>query len=137
MAIPLNGANQSGCGAASGGIVSMGCETKSAKETVEELGTKTIQGVEARGRRTSWTTVAANTGKHKKQKHQLCTTEESTTERWKAINPGLNGLVARLVNEDAQTGKFSKELVRFSQGEPDASLFRPPAGYEVVNREVG
>jgi len=137
MAIPLNGASQSGCGAASVGIVSMGCETKSAKETVEELGTKTIEGVEARGRRTSWTTVAENKGKHKNQKPQLCRAEESTTERWNAIATGLNGLVVRLVNEDAQTGKFSKELVRFSQGEPDAALFRPPAGYEIVNREVG
>jgi hypothetical protein len=136
MAISLNGANQSGCGSASFGIASMDCEAKSTKETVEELGTKTIQGVEARGRRTTWTTVAENTGKRKKQKPPVCTTEESATELWKAIAPGLNGLVARLVSEGARSGKFSKELVKFSQREPDAAVFRPPAGYEIVNREV-
>jgi hypothetical protein len=137
MAIPLNGANQSGCGAASGGIVSMGCETKSTKVTVEELGTKTIEGVEARGRRTTWTTPSKYVGKDKKHKPQVCPAEVSTTELWKATAPGLSGFVARQVSEDAQSGKFSKELVKFSQGEPDAAVFRPPAGYEIVNREVG
>jgi hypothetical protein len=50
--------------------------------------------------------------------------------------PGLTGLVAREISEDAQTGKYSKELVKFSQREPDAAVFRPPTGYVIVNREV-
>jgi len=137
MAIPLNGANQSGCGAASGGIVSMDCETKPTKETVEELGTKTIEGVEARGRRSTWTTPSEYIGKDKKHKPPVCPAEVSTNELWKATAPGLSGFVARQVSEDAQSGKFSKELVKFSQGEPDAAVFRPPAVYEIVNREVG
>jgi hypothetical protein len=61
----------------------------------------------------------------------------STTELWKAIAPGLTGLVARQVSEDAQSGRFSKELVKFTQSEPDAAVFRPPTSYEIVNREVG
>lgn len=137
MAIPFYGASQSGCGAASFGVVYLGCETKSTKETVEELGTKTIQGVEARGRRTTRTTQAEDTGKHKKQKPQVCPTEVSTTELWNAIAPGLTGLVASQVSQDAQSGKISKELVKFSQSEPDAAVFQPPTGYEIVNREVG
>jgi hypothetical protein len=137
MAIHFYGASQSGCGAVGGGVASMGCETKPTKETVEELGTKTIQGVEVRGRRTTWTTPSEYIGKDKKHKPQVCPTKVSTTELWKAITPGLNGLVARQVSEDAQSGRFSKELVKFTQSEPDAAVFRPPTSYEVVNREVG
>jgi len=137
MAIPFYGAIQSGCGAAVSKIGSMDIATRPTEETMEELGTKTIQGVEARGRRTTWTTPSEYIGKHKKKKPPVCPTEVSTTELWNAIAPSLTGLVARQVSENAQTGKFSKELVKFSQREPDAAVFRPPAGYEVVNREVG
>jgi len=114
----------------------MFCETKPTKETVEELGTKTIQGVEARGRRTTWTTPSEYTGKDKKHKPLVCPTEVSSFELWKAIDPGLAGLTVRMVSEDAASGKTTKELVKFSQREPDAAAFRPPASYEVVNREV-
>lgn len=136
MAIPFYGALQSGCGAASGGIVSMDCETKPTNETVEELGTKTIQGVEARGRRTTWTTPSEYIGKHKKHVPLVCPTKVSSFELWRAIDPGLAGLTVRMVSEDVQSGKTSKELVKFSQSEPDVAVFRPPAGYEIVNREV-
>jgi hypothetical protein len=61
----------------------------------------------------------------------------SNVELWEAIAPGLTGLVVREVSEDAQSGKTSNELVKFRQSEPDAAVFRPPAGYEIVNREVG
>jgi len=136
MGIPLYGASPSGCGSASFGIVSMDCETKPTKETEEDLGTKTIQGVEARGRRTTWTTLSEYIGKDKKQQPEVCPTKVSTNELWKAMAPGLTGLVAREISEDAQTGKYSKELVKFSQREPDAAVFRPPTGYVIVNREV-
>jgi hypothetical protein len=136
MAIPFYGSSQSSCGSATFGIVSGDCDTKPTKETVEELGTKTIQGVEARGRRTMWTTLSEYIGKDKKHKPTVCPSKVSTNELWNAITPGLNGLVARQISEDAQSGKFSKELVKFSQREPDKALFRPPTGYEIVNREV-
>lgn len=136
-AIPFYGEIQMSCGAAVVRIASMDCEMKPTKMTLEELGTKTIEGIEARGRRTTWTTPLEYVGKDKKHKPQVCPAEVSTNELWEAITPGLTGLVARQISEDAQTGKFSKELVKFSQHEPDAALFRPPAGYEVVNREVG
>jgi len=42
----------------------------------------------------------------------------------------------REVSEEAQSGKTSKELVKFSQTEPDAAVFRPPISYVIVNREV-
>jgi hypothetical protein len=137
MSIPIYGVLQSGCGFAVGRVESMECVTRPTKETVEEMGTQTIQGVEAQGRRTTRTTPAEYIGKDKKHKLQVCTTEVSTVEQWKAIAPGLTGLVVREVSEDAQLGKISNELVKFSQSEPDAAVFRPPAGYEIVNREVG
>lgn len=136
MAVPFYGAIQSSCGFAVARVQSLDCATGATKETVEELGTKTIQGVEARGSRTSWTTPAEYIGKHKGHKPQVCATEVNTIELWKAIAPGLTGLVVRQVSENAYSGKMSKELVKFSQGEPDAAVFRPPSDYEIVNREV-
>jgi hypothetical protein len=136
-AIPFYGEIQMSCGDAVVRIASMDCESKPTKVAVEDLGTKTIEGIEARGRRTTWTTPSEYVGKDKKHKPPVCPAEVSTNELWNVIAPGLTGLVARQASEDAQTGKFSEELVKFSQREPDKAVFRPPAGYEIVNREVG
>ena len=35
-----------------------------------------------------------------------------------------------------QSGRMTRELVKFNQGEPDAALFQPPADYEVVTQET-
>ncbi|MGA2890083.1 MAG: hypothetical protein ABSE51_18710 [Terracidiphilus sp.] len=98
------------------------------KPTVEDLGIETIQGIEAHGRRTTWTTPAGTIGNSEPLVH--------TTELWMATAPGLRGLVAREVNDDPQSGKMTRELMNFSQAEPDASAFQPPAGYEIENKEV-
>jgi hypothetical protein len=132
MAIPFSGAIFQGCG-----VMSVGISSASAKTTVEDLGTMAILGVEAQGRRTTTTIPLRPIGKHKKHKQQERTDElVSTAELWRAIAPDLTGLVVREVNVDTQSVKSSKELVKFSQGEPDAVVFRPPTGYEIVNREV-
>jgi hypothetical protein len=55
---------------------------------------------------------------------------------WTAIAPGLTGLVVRQVTDDPQVGTMNKELGNFTQGEPDASVFQPPADYEIVNKEA-
>jgi hypothetical protein len=130
MAIPFSGANPQGCGAMAGGIA-----YANEKTTEKDLGTMAIMGVEARGRRTA-TTAEVLIGKRKKHHQQMRTIQVRSFEFWKAIAPGLNGLVVRQVSEDAQSGKTSRELVKFRQGEPDAAVFRPPAGYVIVNREV-
>jgi hypothetical protein len=129
-AIPIPAAAQSSCGWASfsiGVIERPGkkAKTPSVKTAVEDLGTETIQGVEARGRRTTTTT---RVGKIQ--------TQVSTFEVWRAVTPGLRGLLAREVSEDPQQGKMTKELVKFSEAQPDPSIFQLPPGYEVVNREV-
>jgi hypothetical protein len=131
MAIPFYGANLQGCGYASFGI-----SYANAKTTMEDLGTKTIQGVLAHGRRFTTTATAEPIGKHKKHMQQPVTIKLRSTELWEAIDPGLAGLVVQEISEEAQSVKRSKELVNFSQSEPDAVFFRPPASYEIVNREV-
>jgi hypothetical protein len=106
-----------------------GIEAPSVKTTVENLGAETIQGVQARGRRT--TTTKTPVGAVGKSQPQV-----STYEVWRAVDPGLRGLLAREARDDPQSGKTTKTLVKFRQAEPDSSMFRLPPGYEVVNREV-
>lgn len=131
MAIPFSGAIPPGC---SYGV--FGISSANEKTTVGDLGTTTILGVEARGRRFSTTATIEPIGKHKEHNRQGSTIEVRSSELWQAVAPGLTGLVVRQVSEDAQSGKTSRELVKFSQTEPDSAVFHPPIGYEIVNREV-
>lgn len=111
-------------------IVRPGSEAKplSVKSTVEDLGIETIQGVEARGKRTT-TTIPAGAVRNSEPLVR-------TVELWTAVAPGLRGMVAREVIDDPQSGKTAKELVRFNETEPDPSVFRVPPRYKIVNREV-
>jgi hypothetical protein len=45
-------------------------------------------------------------------------------------------MTVREINDDPQSGKRTTELVNLSQTEPDAVLFEPPEGYEVVTEGV-
>ncbi|MGA9068675.1 MAG: hypothetical protein WB424_00385 [Terracidiphilus sp.] len=101
--------------------------TQPYRPNIEDLGTDTILGLEARGRRTVTMIPAGKVGND--------TPTQRTSETWTAITPGLAGLVVRQVTEDPLAGKTNKELVNFTQAEPDAALFQPPADYEVVNKE--
>jgi hypothetical protein len=96
------------------------------KPTIEDLGTQTFQGVEARGRRVTTTTPAGVIGNDAPL--------TITTETWTAIAPGPRGLYVRSVIDSLQTGKTTRELTNFTQAEPDASVFQPPEGYEIVNK---
>jgi len=98
------------------------------RPTTEDLGIGTIQGVEARGRRTTMITPAGAIGNNDPLTR--------STELWTATERGLSGLVVREITIDPQSGNRSRELTSFSQAEPDASVFQPPAGYEIVNRET-
>ena len=59
-----------------------------------------------------------------------------TDEVWFSSTPGLAGINVRQVNESPQSGRMTRELVRFTQGEPDAALFLPPDGYEVLVKQT-
>jgi hypothetical protein len=94
---------------------------KQPKPEMEDLGTTTIQGVEAHGHRSTWTIPVGQIGNDQ----PLVRSQEN----WFA--PSL-GLVVREVNDDPQTGTRTKELVSLSLSEPDPSTFLPPEGYEAV-----
>ena len=59
-----------------------------------------------------------------------------TDETWFSTTPGLNGILVRQVNDDAQMGKITREMVKFTPGDPDPASFQPPADYEVVTQET-
>jgi len=94
----------------------------------ENLGTASIQGVEARGTRTTSTIAAGEVGND--------TPLVTTTEKWTAVAVGLKGLMVREITDDARSGKYAKELTSISQEEPDPALFRPPADYEIVTKDA-
>jgi hypothetical protein len=98
----------------------------SADETVQEdLGTQTIQGVVARGTRTTHTTPIGAMGNDAPLVR--------TMEVWTAQPLGLT---VRQVTDDPRMGKRTRELTELSQSEPDAATFQPPEGYEIVTEEL-
>jgi hypothetical protein len=101
--------------------------TPHTKPVIEKLGMASIQGVEARGTRTTNAIPAGEVG----NEASLVT----TTERWTAVTVGLKGLVVREITDDPRWGKWTKELTNISQEDPDPALFQPPAGYEIVTKE--
>ena len=92
---------------------------------VEDLGSTTIQGVEAHGQR--WTTVTP-VGKIGNDRELV-----TTNEVWTAMNLGIN---MRQVNDSPQGGRATTEVVHLDLSEPALSIFQPPEGYEVVTEEL-
>lgn len=95
------------------------------KPEIEDLGTTSIQGVEARGQRITRTIPAGEIGNSRPI--------VSVTEMWSS--PKL-GFALREIRDDPRTGKRSRELVNLTMGDPDPALFQPPEGYEVTEEEL-
>lgn len=95
------------------------------KPVREDLGSTTIQGVEAHGMRTTYLTPAGAAGNDQPLTRVI--------EDWNAPSLGLQ--VRRLV-DDPRTGKLDEELVNLTRGEPDPALFQIPEGYDVVNQNM-
>lgn len=130
MAMPVPGAARSACTTTSTTAVGRlpGTGVSQTRPALDELGIDTILGVEARGRRIFTTIPAGAIGND--------APIQRTTDLWTAIARGLAGLVVRQVSDDPQVGTTTKELVNFTQAEPDAAVFRPPADYEVVSKDA-
>lgn len=96
------------------------------RPVIEDLGTDTFQGIEAHGRRVTTTIPAGEIGNEAPLVR--------TSEIWTAVAPGLGGLVVRDISDDPQTGRKTRELVSLEEREPDEASFRPPSGYEIVNK---
>jgi hypothetical protein len=101
--------------------------TTRSTSTTENLGTASIQGVEARGTRTTRTIAAGEVGNE--------TPLVTTIERWTAVAVGLRGLSVREITDDPRSGKRDRELTSITQEEPDPALFQPPADYKVVTKD--
>lgn len=96
---------------------------------VEDLGKRTIAGLEASGMRITKTFPAGilnNTSSAGLPINQRPFTE--VEERWTSDEYRM--ILLDITNNEA-TGISSYEVTSFTPGEPDASLFQPPANYEL------
>ena len=105
-----------------GGQVS---ESSRTEQSREELGTTSIQGLEAKGTRVTTVIPAGKMGND----HPITTIRES----WYASGFPF---ALREISDDPRTGKRTREVLSLTIGEPDLSLFQPPEGYEVVTEEM-
>ena len=101
--------------------------TNSSKFSVqtESLGTKTIDGVSAQGTQTIRTTAAGAIGNNQ----ALVTTEQ----RW--YSPDLQ-IVVQSSRTDPRFGQTTYVINNLQTGEPSASLFQVPAGYQSKTVEL-
>jgi hypothetical protein len=114
----------SGSGAVAGEMGVM-LPSKLPKPEIVDLGTSTIDGLEAHGRRFTTTIQTGEIGNDA----PIVTTREvwtSTEMQWPV----------REVTDDPRSGKRTRELVNFTQGDPDPSTFQPPEGYDVTTEEL-
>ena len=88
-----------------------------------DLGTRMIAGVEAEGKRTTRTIPAGEEG------NELPLV--IINERWTSKELGL---VLMGISDDPRRGRSTYEVEELTVGEPDASLFAPPAGYKIVDQ---
>ena len=96
--------------------------------TIEQLGSQTIEGIEAHGSRVTQTTPSGAVGNS-----QLLV---SSRESWQASVNGIS-LTVREVDDDPKNGKRITELVKFSLGEElDPASFQPPEGYGISTQET-
>jgi hypothetical protein len=99
-----------------------GQQSKENSEQVkhEDLGTQTIEGVSAQGKRETVTIPAGEIGNERPI--------EIVTETW--FSPELHTMVLRK-HSDPRLGDSTYRLTDIKRNEPDASLFQPPAGAKV------
>ncbi len=97
-------------------------EGSSLNPTTESLGTRTIEGVECEGTRTTFTIPAGQIG------NDLPIV--ITNERW--YSPKLQ-IVVLSERHDPRIGDTTFKLVGIDQSEPPASLFQVPPDYSIVD----
>ncbi len=95
--------------------------------TVAQLGTRSFEGVDATGTRTTVTFPAGSFGNNE--------AISVTHERW--VSEELGGLVVSETDNDPRNGVRTTTLTNIQRSEPDASMFQPPQGYTVTERTGG
>jgi hypothetical protein len=91
----------------------------------ESLGTQTIEGVSAEGKRVTRTIAAGQIGNERPI--------ETTSEVW--FSPDLQMTILSK-RSDPRFGDTVYQLTDIKRGEPDPSLFEVPAGYRTVIEEM-
>ena len=89
---------------------------------VEDLGTRQIEGLAARGRRVKRTIPAGQIGNNRPI--------EITDERWES--PDLKVLLFSR-HHDPRTGDVEYQLTKIGRTEPSPDLFKVPANYTIVD----
>ncbi|MGB7552927.1 MAG: hypothetical protein WBM04_01035 [Candidatus Korobacteraceae bacterium] len=92
----------------------------------EQLGTKTINGLQATGTRMTRTIPAGEIGN--------ANPIEVVTERW--YSPDLQ-MTVLMTHADPMMGTMTTKLANVNRGEPDASLFQVPSDYKLVSGKQG
>jgi hypothetical protein len=92
--------------------------------TVDDLGTMTVNGVPARGTRITTVIPVGAIGNDREFR--------SVDERW--YSPDLNMLV-KSVSTDPRFGTTTHEMTNISRVNPDRSLFEVPADYKIVSNQ--
>jgi len=102
-------------------------QSKESSEQVkhEDLGTQTIEGVSAQGKRETVTIPAGQIGNERPI--------EIVTETW--FSPELHTMVLRK-HSDPRTGDSTYRLTDIKRNEPDTSLFQPPSGTKVKTEQM-
>jgi hypothetical protein len=95
------------------------------ERSTEQLGTQTIEGVLAEGTRTTVTYPVGFFGNDR----PIAT----VTETWVSRELGMAVLTK---TSDPRTGETTSRLTNISRAEPPASLFAPPADYEIVDNPM-
>jgi hypothetical protein len=88
--------------------------------TTEDLGVRTIAGIEAQGTRTTGVIPAGDVGNDQPL--------SIVTENWTSTQYHLPLLT---ITDDPRMGKRTDEVTGFQPGEPDPALFQIPKGYTV------
>ncbi|HEY2467223.1 MAG TPA: hypothetical protein VGI45_05170 [Terracidiphilus sp.] len=99
--------------------------SKPPQQKDEDLGTITIEGVEAQGHRTTTVVPAGQIGNDK----DLVT----VSEIWYAPSIGSE---VRTATDDPRSGRGAMELTHLDLSEPPLATFQPPEGYEVKVEEL-
>jgi hypothetical protein len=90
----------------------------------ESLGTQNMEGVIARGTRTTWTIPTGEVGNDRPLR--------IVQERW--YSPDLQ-MVVQSRYSDPRTGEQTFRLTNISRAEPPAYLFQVPPGYQIIGQK--
>ncbi len=121
-AMPMRGPRQHGTeGSADASTAAGGRGTAQAGALKkEDLGTKTVNGLQAEGVRVTRTIAAGSIGNDKPI--------DVVTERW--YSPDLQ-IAIMTIHSDPMMGTVTTKLTNVTRGDPDASLFQVPSDYTV------